>query len=187
MRTWSGLPYRHRLPFLLGSLDLLVNEGANLRHSIREGLLDVCPMKTKLMIAKWSLLLLQRRGPYTHQLKWIRPFLIGGDLDLSSIFEPPKASAGILTMYSFDVFEELRLNWGLMSYSHSPFMISLIPALLRRSHRLPSRALQIRSKLSSMKMPPQRPPIPDRSQKGVSIHQCMCLTYLCPPLPHRGR
>lgn len=70
--------------------------------------------------------------------------------------ELPNASAGIETTYSLSF--TVGLNCGFIAVCHSFFMISLIPALLRRSHFLSRRDLQAFSKASSIKIPPQRPP-----------------------------
>ena len=103
----------------------------------------------------------------TNLLKWIRPFLMKGS-SLKSFIEKSspsrkdstKASGGIRTMYSLLAFSSL--NCGLIACSHSPFIMSLIPALLRRSHLLPSRSLHICSNASSTNTPPQRPPMVTR-------------------------
>lgn len=105
--------------------------------------------------------------PSTYLEKWIRPFFITG-FRLSSLrLEPLKASAGTETMYSLFVLS-FSLNWGLIAYSQLSFMISLIPVWLSLFHDRPNLVLQILSKASSMKMPPQRPPTQHKFQ--ISLH-----------------
>lgn len=81
-----------------------------------------------------------------------------GFLVSSFRFEPSKASAGIATIYSLAMVLP-SLNCGLMAYSHSVFMMSLMPVWLSLLHCRPNLFLQMVSKASSMKIPPQRPPI----------------------------
>ena len=67
------------------------------------------------------------------------------------------------------------IKLGLIPRSQSSLVISLIPALLKRSHLRPSQAFHMLSKTSSMEMPPHNSPVPSTASHMVMGLACSIL------------